>query len=85
MKKICNKCSEEKDIADFYYYNKSQRIHSECKVCTNKTNMAWIKRNREKVLLHRRQWYKDNKDKCAIYRHRSYKKNKKKQYAKQKE
>ncbi len=35
MKKICNKCHEEKDISEFYYHRQRKIYMDSCKKCNN--------------------------------------------------
>lgn len=50
MKKICNKCSEEKDTSDFYFKQ------GECKICTRKRVSE-----RESVLRQSPEWVEKEK------------------------
>lgn len=77
LEKQCSKCGETKrKYKDFYICG--QRLRSECKVCTIKTNtshqkatQAWKTRypDDEVRKLYFRSYYAKNKEKFAKYRH----------------
>lgn len=65
--KICNKCSIEKHVNDFYLNpNLSMGVHSECIQCTKEKVSNWYKENSEKVKLQPCRKYKPKIKKVVV-------------------
>ena len=48
--RICTKCGEEKDIAEFSWSIRGVKRHSRCKKCHAAEHMDYYERNKEKVM-----------------------------------
>jgi hypothetical protein len=75
MKKICSKCSVEKDLCEFHnFVHSKDGKKSICKICIsekNKTPEEKLKENKRRY-----EWVKNNKEKILKYRKTSYEKHK---------
>lgn len=74
MMKICRVCGKEKELSEFYYYNKTDKIHSECKVCSGIASRLWRKNNKIIYNKNSRRWHQENPEATSRYCKRSYKK-----------
>lgn len=68
MNKICCNCKENKDVSNFHK-NKSRPdgLQAQCKICKNKGNDEYIKKNYEKYMNYHKDRYNINYDYiCSI-------------------
>lgn len=79
MKKICNKCGEEKQL-DLFLKNKQCKngYAGICKKCSSKYSADWYKKNKIRLKPIRQEWAKINKEKIKKIDKIYYKKNKEK-------
>lgn len=69
MIRICSKCQEEKDTANFRRDAKGRDgFSAQCKLCRNKTDAAWIKNNPAKVSANNTRWRKRHPEQMTAIR-----------------
>ena len=71
--KMCSKCNEEKDIAEFYKNRKSRDgLYCYCKTCAKKKNKNYYNNNKNQIIERTSKYYEENKDdlkgRMMIYR-----------------
>lgn len=63
--KTCSRCSETKDVAEFYCSEQSaDKLRCECKVCCKAAANKWRDENPEKVRASCKRYYEENTKKC---------------------
>jgi hypothetical protein len=68
MKKICNKCSIEKESCDFYKdSNKKDGLTTFCIECKKTSNKASRTKNIDKIKISKKKYYEDNKESIKEY------------------
>jgi len=70
--KVCKKCGEEKEVAQFYLCHGKPR--NACKSCTKAQNNRWYSDNREAVCKRTNAYYEEHKSEYAEY-NAKYRKN----------
>lgn len=68
-KKICSRCHEKKDLADYYKVSGGRdRYRSECKACYKVAQKAAYLKDREKRLVYAKRWKEANPDRARATR-----------------
>lgn len=77
QEKKCSMCNIIKPLERFYHDNRATDKHrSECKLCTDKKDREYYKKNKERKLKSCRDYHIKNREKMRIRRRESYQKNK---------
>lgn len=72
--KLCTKCKKEKPATDFgFLRGGANGLRSQCKPCRAEANLAWNRRNAERVKRTTSSWRKDNAKEIKEY-NKTYKK-----------
>ncbi len=72
--RICSECKIEKSIENFYE-RPNGGFYSKCKECTLKIQNKYYIKNREKIILRKREYNKNNKQRIDEYNKKYYLKN----------
>ena len=68
MKKICNKCKQEKELTEFYKNKKRKDGHSTwCKECDREYNQMYYKQNKDKRTQQVKEWTIEKKKDPKYY------------------
>jgi len=63
MTKVCNICKETKDLSLFYRDKYStDGFKQRCKICSNKSFLNWVNKNKEKDRERKSLWRESNKE-----------------------
>lgn len=66
--KRCIKCGEEKELSEFHKHSKTKDgLQNECKICTCKRSVEWVKDNPEKYREKQKEWRENNVEKIKEY------------------
>jgi hypothetical protein len=67
MRKICSKCSEEKDVCEFHKHNREKDgFHTFCKICRKSICKKYYDDNRELINVQRSKKYYENHEKNLL-------------------
>jgi 5-methylcytosine-specific restriction endonuclease McrA len=73
MKKICSRCTQEKDIIEFSRdRRKKDGLRTYCKKCGRETFSSWLDKNREERKKYCREWHKEHRE-SERKKHRQWK------------